>query len=150
MLKTTGSFDESAPSKNNGSRSVSNRNDNSRPATRKNHNNSEINGFGFGRSNMKYAKKSGKLSKSGKLKSKKTSKSWNLAKSRKKLSKNENSTNYNVTEAEPKFLTPNARITFNCLRLIFTEVPILWYFDLRCHIWIETDVLSYTISGILG
>ena len=28
-------------------------------------------------------------------------------------------------EDGPKFLTPDAKITFNCLRLAFTEAPIL-------------------------
>ena len=94
--------------------------------------------------------KSQKLSKSRKSKSKKTSKSWNLAKSRKKLSKSGNSTNFDATEDGPKFLTPDARTAFNRLRLAFTEAPILWHFDLECHIWIEIDALSYAIGDMLS
>ena len=74
---------------------------------------------------VEHAKKSGKLAKSGKLKSEKTSKSQKLAKSRIKLSKSGNSTNFDVTENEPKFLTPNAKTTFNHLWLAFIEAPIL-------------------------
>ena len=51
---------------------------------------------------------------------KKTSKSWNLANSRKKLSKSENSTNFDTTKAGPKFLTLDAKTVFNRLRLTFT------------------------------
>ena len=93
--------------------------------------------------------KSQKLSKSGKSKSKKTSKSWNLAKSGKKLLKSGNSTNFDAMEDGPKFLTPDAKIAFNYLRLAFTKAPILWHFDPECHIWIETDVLGYTINSML-
>ena len=94
--------------------------------------------------------KSQKLSKSKKSKSKKTSKSQNLAKSGKKLSKSGNSTNFDAMEDGPKFLTPNAKTAFNRLRLAFTEAPILWHFDLECHIWIETDASGYAISGVLS
>ena len=94
--------------------------------------------------------KSQKLSKSRKSKSEKTSKSWNLAKLRKKLSKSGNSTNFDATEDGPKFLTPDARTAFNRLRLAFTKAPILRHFDLECHIWIETDVLGYVIDGVLS
>ena len=69
--------------------------------------------------------KSRKLSKLEKSKSEKMSKSQNLARSRKKLSKSVNSTNFNATEDGPKFLTLDARIAFNRLRLAFTEAPIL-------------------------
>ena len=69
--------------------------------------------------------KSQKLSKSEKSKSKKTSKSQNLAKLGKKLSKSGNSTNFNATEDEPKFLIPDAKTAFNCLQLAFIEAPIL-------------------------
>ena len=83
---------------------------------------------------MEHAKKSEKLSKPRKLKREKTSKSRNLAKSGKKLSKNKNLTNFNATEDEPKFLTPDARTIFNRLRLAFIEAPILQHFDPKCYI----------------
>ena len=87
--------------------------------------NGKVDGFGIGRNSVEYAKRSGKLSKSGKSKREKISKSRNLAKSGKKLSKSENLTNFDATEDGPKFLIPDARAAFNCLRLIFTEVLIL-------------------------
>ena len=140
MLKIIGSPNKPAPNKN----------DNSRPASRRNNDNGEVNRFGVGGNSVEYAKKSGKLSKSRKLKSKKTSKSWNLVKSRKKLSKSENSTNFDAIEDGPKFLTPDARTALNCLWLAFIKVTILWHFDLECHIWIETDVLGYAINRVLS
>ena len=85
----------------------------------------EVNEFGVGENGIKHAKKSGKLSKLGKSKREKTSKSRNLAKSRKKSSKSGNSTYFDATEDKSKFLTPDARITFNRLQLAFIKVPIL-------------------------
>ena len=78
------------------------------------------------------------------------SKSQNLAKSGKKLIKSGNSTNFNIMEDGPKFLTLDAKIAFNCLWLVFTKASILRHFDLKCHIWIETDALSYAIGGVLS
>ena len=75
MLKTTGSFHKPASSKNDGSRLASDKNNNNKPASGRNDGNSEVDGFGVGRNGVAYVKKSGKLSKSGKSKSKKTSKS---------------------------------------------------------------------------
>ena len=48
------------------------------------------------------------------------------------------------------FLTSDVKMTFNCLRLAFTKTPILWHFDLECHIWIETDASGYAINGALS
>ena len=150
MLKKSRSLDEPAFSRNNSSRSASNRNNDSRPTYERNDSNDEVNRFSIGGNGMEYAKKSGKLFKSRKSKTIKMSKSWNLSKSGKKLSKNRNSTNSNVTKDGPKFLTSNARTAFNRLRLTFTKTPILWHFDLECHIWIETNTLDYAISGVLS
>ena len=161
MLKMTQSPDKPAPSRNDGSRLAFNRNDDSRPVSGKNDGNDEVDRFGVGGNGVKHAKKSGKSksektfksqksSKSGKSKGKKMSKSWNLAKSRKKLSKSGNSTNSDVTEDGPKFLTPDARTAFNHLWLAFIEASILWHFDPECHIRIETDVSGYAIGGVLS
>ena len=65
-----------------------------------------------------------------------------MAKLRKKLSKSENWTNFDATEAELKFLIPDAKTAFDHLQLVFTEALILWYFDPEYNIWIETDVLD--------
>ena len=94
--------------------------------------------------------KSKKSSKSRKSKSEKTSKSRNLAKSGKKSSKIRNLTNFDLTENKPKFLTLDARTSFNHLRLAFTEALILWHFDPECHIWIETNASGYAIGGVLS
>ena len=150
MLKTTRSPDEPASSRNNGSRSAFSRSNDSRLAFGKNDGNSEVNGFGVDGNGVEHTKKSGKLSKSGISKSKKTSKSQNSAKSEKKLSKSGNSTNFDATEDGPKFLTPDARTAFNRLRLAFTEAPILRHFDPECHIRIETDASGYAIGGVLS
>ena len=84
------------------------------------------------------------------MKLEKMSKSWNSAKLRKKLSKSGNSTNFNAIDTGPKFLTPDARTTFNCLWLAFIEALILWYFDPKYYIQIETNALGYAINGILS
>ena len=94
--------------------------------------------------------KSQKLSKSRKLKSEKTSKSRNSAKSEKKLSKSRNLINFDAIEDVLKFLTPDARTAFNRLRLAYTEAPIFWYFDPKCHDRIKTDTSGYAISGVLS
>ena len=73
-----------------------------------------------------------------------------MAKLGKKLSKSENSTNFDATEDGSNFLTPDTKITFNCLRLAFTEALILQHFDPECHIQIETDALGYAIGGVLS
>ena len=112
--------------------------------------NGEVDRFGIDKNGVEHAKKSRKLSKSGKSKSEKTSKSQNLAKSGKKLSKSGNSTNFDATEDGPKFLTPDARTAFNRLRLAFTEAPILRHFDSEYHIRIETDASGYAIGGVLS
>ena len=144
MLKTTGSPEQSTPSRNNGSRSASSRNDDNRLASGKNDGDSEVDRFGVDRNGVEHTKKSGKS------KSEKTFKSQNSAKSGKKLSKSGNLTNSNATEDGPKFLTPDARTAFNRLRLAFTEAPILQHFDSECHIWIETNASGYAISGVLS
>ena len=125
MLKTTELPDKLALNINNSNKSASSRNNNSRPVFGRNNGNDKVNKFDIGGNDMEHAKKSGKLFKSGKSKSEKTSKSQNLTKSGKKLSKSENSTNFNITKVGPKFLTPDAKTAFNCLWLAFIEAPIL-------------------------
>ena len=124
MLKTIRSLDKPASSRNNNSKSTSSRNNNNRPAFGRNNSNGKIDRFSVGGNSVEHTKKLGKLSKLGKSKSEKTSKSQNLAKSGKKLLKSGNSTNFNTTEDKPKFLTPDARTTFNHLRLTFNKAPI--------------------------
>ena len=59
MLKTTGSLDKLAPSRNDGSKSASSRNNNSKPASKRNNSNGKIDRFGVGGNGVEYAKKSG-------------------------------------------------------------------------------------------
>ena len=87
--------------------------------------------------------------KTTRLESQKTSKSQNLAKS-KKQTKSGNSPKFDATEDGPSFLTPEARAAFNRIRLAFTKAPILWHFDPECHIWIETNASGYAIGGMLS
>ena len=71
MLKITKLPDKPAFSKNNGSRLVFSRNNNSRLAFGKNDGDGEVDRFGISRNGIKHAKKSRKLFKSRKSKSKK-------------------------------------------------------------------------------
>ena len=48
------------------------------------------------------------------------------------------------------FLIPRARLAFPELRLAFIKVSILHYFDFKSHIWIKTDISSYTINRVLS
>ena len=57
--------------------------------------------------------------------------------------------NIRATE-KPSFLILNIKKTFNYLRLAFIKALILWHFDLENHIWIKTNVSSYTIGEILS
>ena len=88
--------------------------------------------------------------KSGKLKGRILSKSQKSTKLGKNLSKSENSPNFGTIEVGPSFLTPSAREAFNRLWLAFIKAPIFWYFDPEYHIWIETNILGYAISGMLS
>ena len=48
------------------------------------------------------------------------------------------------------YLTPVTKKAFNHLWYTFTQAPILQYFDLERHLWIETDVSSYAIDKVLS
>ena len=111
ILKTIKLSDESAPKKNNGSKSASSKNDNNRPVTGKNNGDNKFDRFGVSKNGVKHAEKLGKLFKSRKSKSEKISKSQNLAKLEKKLLKRGNLTYFDAMEAGPKFLTPDAKIS---------------------------------------
>ena len=78
------------------------------------------------------------------------SKFQNLAKLRKKLSKSVNLINFDTIKARAKFLTLNAKKTFNRLWLGLIKALILQRFDPECHIWIETHVLGYAMVGMLS
>ena len=86
-----------------------------------------------------------KLSKLGKL-----FKSQKSARLENKYLKSRNSPNFGAKKNKPSFLTFNAKTVFNHLRLAFTKAPILWHFDPKYYIWIETEVLNYAISDLLS
>ena len=51
---------------------------------------------------------------------------------------------------KPTFLTSDTKEAFNQLKQAFTKAPILQYFDLECHIRIETDASGYAIGRVLS
>ena len=48
------------------------------------------------------------------------------------------------------FLTPGAKLAFTKLKQTFFKALILHHFELKRHIWIETDVSGYAISKVLS
>lgn len=48
------------------------------------------------------------------------------------------------------FLTLRARLVFDKLRQIFIKPSNLFYFNLKCHIKVETDGLGYAIGDVLS
>ena len=80
-------------------------------------------------------------------KSQKTSKSKNLFKS-KKFSKSKKLSKFKKI-LRSEFLTPKAKLAFIKLRQVFVRAPILYHFDSKHHIWVETDVSGYAISEVL-
>ena len=52
-------------------------------------------------------------------------------------------------KVETDFFTPKARLAFTQLRETFIEASILYYFNPKSHIRIETEALSYAIGDIL-
>ena len=104
-----------------------------------------INEVGNIKDNDKLIKKCRKLSKIGKL-----SKFQKSAKSENKLSKSRNLPNFDVKENDPSLFTFYARTFFKYLWFVFSKASILQYFDLKYYIWIEIDILSYAISGMLS
>lgn len=47
------------------------------------------------------------------------------------------------------FFTLGAKLAFVNLRHTFNTTLIIYYFDGKCHIWIETNISWYAIDGIL-
>lgn len=87
----------------------------------------------------------------------KMSASKSEANSRAKLSKSKNTTRPNFlvkskllveSNLKPSFQTPKARLGFARLRQAFIKAAILYHFDLKCHIWVETNASGYVISKI--
>ena len=53
-------------------------------------------------------------------------------------------------KTELGFLTSGTRRAFTKLRQAFIKAPILHNFDLERHIWVETNVSGYAISGVVS
>ena len=66
----------------------------------------------------------------------KTSKSKNLSKFKKMVGMD--------------FFTPRTKLAFTKLRQAFFKALILYHFDPKRHIWIETDVLGYAIGRVFS
>ena len=56
--------------------------------------------------------------------------------------------NFRNRKTRTDFFTPKARLVFTQLRQTFIKAPILYYFDLECHIRIKTDASGYAIGGV--
>ena len=67
-----------------------------------------------------------------------------------KLSRSKKLSKSKKTVRSSDFLIPRAKLAFIKLRQVFFKAPILYHLDLERHIWIETDVSSYTIGGVLS
>lgn len=53
-------------------------------------------------------------------------------------------------ESGTRFFTPRASLAFAKLWEAFCTILILHYWDLKCYIWIITNVSSYAIGKIFG
>ena len=49
-----------------------------------------------------------------------------------------------------EFFILRARLMFIELRQVFVKAPIFHYFNLKCYIWIETDISGYAIDEVLS
>ena len=58
--------------------------------------------------------------------------------------------NFRNMEAGPGFFTSKARLAFYHLKQAFVKTLILHNFDLECYFRIETDAFGYAISRILS
>ena len=68
---------------------------------------------------------------------------WNSSKS-KNLVKSKKTVKY------LDFLTPRAKPAFTKLRQAILKTPILYHFNPKRHIWIETDASGYAIGGVFS
>ena len=48
------------------------------------------------------------------------------------------------------FFIPKASLAFTQLRKMFIKAPILYHFNPKHHIWIETDASGYVINRVLS
>ena len=67
-----------------------------------------------------------------------------------KTSKSKKSSKSKKTVGFSNFFTSRAKLLFIKLRQIFLETLILHHFNPKDHIWIETDISVYAISGVFS
>lgn len=58
--------------------------------------------------------------------------------------------NFGIKKIGLNFLTSGIRETFYCLRRIFIKAIILWDFNLKYHIEMETNILYFAIRDVLS
>ena len=106
-------------------------------------NGSKLNRSEFDRSEIHDVKvDSGKIDNEIRKKGQKMSKFKNLLKS-KKLSKSKKT-------LESNFFTSGAGLAFTKLREVFVKALILYHFELKYYIRVETDISSYAIGGVFS
>lgn len=75
----------------------------------------------------------------------------NLAKSeRSNLAKPKKSDFAKTNSFKASFFTSKIKKAFRDLREMFTVISIFKFYDLQCHIWIESNTLKYIISKVLN
>ena len=72
-----------------------------------------------------------------------------VGKKGRKTSKSKNSSKSKKTVGSD-FFTSGAKLAFTELRQAFLKAPILYHFDSKRYIWIETDVSGYAIGRVLS
>lgn len=55
-----------------------------------------------------------------------------------------------IIKDSTNFLSLKVQVVFICLQNKFTKASILHYFDPKCPIWIEIDVIEFAINGMLS
>ena len=68
----------------------------------------------------------------------------------KNLSKSKKSSKSKKTVRSSNFFIFRARLVFTKIRQVFVKAPILYHFDPKHYIWVETDVSGYAIGVILS
>ena len=67
-----------------------------------------------------------------------------------KMSKSKKSFKSKKAAGSSDFFIPGARLAFTKLRQALLKAPIFYHFNLKHHIWIETNALGYAIVVILS
>ena len=68
----------------------------------------------------------------------------------KKLSKKKNLLKIDTKKVRANLPTFDAKTAFKCLKLALIKTSIVWYFDLECHIWVETFTSDHANEYMLN